>query len=83
MSKSVINGRAAVILAAAGLCFAHGLFERRDAGKVLGVKRHVVKPACVIRGAGHGQRDEERRSSLRDHFGDAGFNKEVQAKRKI
>ena len=81
MCKAVINGCAAVVLAAAGFCLTHGLFKCRDAGEVLGVKRHIVKPACVICGAGHGQRNEERRSSLRDHFGNAGLDEEVQAER--
>lgn len=73
----------AVILAAAGLCLAYSLLKRRDAGEVLGIERHIIKPACVICGAGHGQRNEERRGGLRDHFGDAGLDEEVQAKGKI
>ena len=83
MCKAICDVCAAVVLAAAGLCLTHGLFKRRDTGEVFGIKRHIVKPACVICGAGHGQRDEERRGSLRDHFGNAGLNKEVQAKGKI
>ena len=83
MCKSVCDVCAAIVLAAAGLCFTHSLFKRRDAGKVLGVKRHIIEPACVICGAGHGQRDEEGRGSLSDHFGDAGLNKEVQAERQV
>ena len=51
--------------------------------RFLGVKRHIVKPACVICGAGHRQGDEEGRSGLSDHFGDAGLDEEVQAKGKI
>ena len=83
MCKAVCDARTAVVLAAAGLRFAHGLFKRRDAGEVLGVECHIVKPACVICGAGHGQRDEERRGGLCDHFGDAGLNEEVQAERQV
>ena len=83
MCKAVCNVCAAVVHAAAGLCLAHGLFKRRDAGKVLGVERHIIEPVCVICGAGHGQRDEERRGSLCDHFGNARLDKEVQAERQV
>ena len=83
MCKAICDVCAAVVLAAAGLCLTHGLFKRRDAGEVLRIERHIVKPACVICGAGHGQRNEERRSSLRDHFGNAGLDEEVQAERQV
>ena len=83
MCKAICDVCAAVVLAAAGLCLTYSLFERRDAGKVLGVERHIVKPACVICGAGHGQRDEERRSSLCYHFGDASLDEEIQTKGEV
>ncbi len=83
MCKAVCDVCAAVILAAAGLCLAYSLLKRRDAGEVLGIERHIVKPACVICGAGHGQRDEERRGGLCDHFGDASLNEEIQTKGEV
>ena len=90
VSIAVVNVTcAAVVMPGVVLALAQRLFEAGDAREVFRIERHIVNPAgaaVVGIGAvngGHGQRDEERRGSVRDHFRDAGFDQQIQAEGQI
>ena len=78
-----------VRLAGVSLSFPQCLFQRRDAGQVLGIQGNVVNPAgAAIVGVGavdggHGHRHKEGISSGNNHFRDFGFCNQIQTQRKI
>lgn len=80
---------AAAVLARIGFILSERLFKAGDAGEVFGVQGHIVDPAgatvigVVPVNGGHGERNEERCGSVRDHFGDAGFDQQIQAEGQI
>lgn len=75
MGEAVSDGIGAAVLAGVGESFAHGLFQRRDAGQVLGVHGNVIDPAfAAVIGVApvhscHGQGEKKRRSGFCDISG--------------
>ena len=89
MGEAVSSGIRAAVFAGVHKSFAHGLFQRRDTGEVLGVNGDIVNPALTavvgvapVHGC-HGQREEKRCGGFRDHFRYLCLNDEVQTERKI
>ena len=89
MGEAVGNGVGAAVFAGVRKRFAHGLFQRRDAGEVLGVYGDIVYPAfaavigvAAVHGR-HRKGKEKRCGGFRDHFGHFCLNEEIQPKRKV
>lgn len=89
MGEAVGNGAGAAVFAGVRKRFAHGLFQRRDAGEVLGVYGDIVYPAfaavigvAAVHGR-HRKGKEKRCGGFRDHFRYFRLNEEVQPERKI
>ena len=89
MGEAVGNGVGAAVFAGVRKRFAHGLFQRRDAGEVLGVYGDIVYPAfaavigvAAVHGR-HRKGKEKRCGGFRDHFGHFCLNEEIQPERKV
>ena len=82
-------GSGTVVLAGIVLVLTQGLFQSGDAGQVLGIQGDIIDPgsAAVISigavNSGHGDRYQEGVGSGGDHFGNLGFNQQVQAQVQI
>ena len=78
-------GSGTLMLAGVVLVLPQGLFQRGNAGQVLGIQGNVIDPAGAAVSSvgavhgGHGHRHKEGIGGGHDHFGNLGFHNQIQA----